>query len=191
MTRVEPHPIETARLSIVPCSVAHADSLWAAVEESLPELRPWMAWAIDDSYTSNKEFLRISEESWQKDLAWTFTIFYEGRAAGTIGLGVYEPLVGSAQLGYWIRSDLAGRGLTTEAAAAVVRFGFEEVGLHRIELHAALGNAASIRVAEKLGFRRGGVLRDGTRGEAGWQDCYVFDLLESDQRPETPTPTSG
>ena len=71
----------------------------------------------------------------------------------------------------------------TEAATAIVTFGFEQLHLHRIELHAGLRNFASIRVAEKLGFQRAGALRDGSRGASGWYDCYVYDLLENDRRP--------
>jgi ribosomal-protein-serine acetyltransferase len=175
--------IVTPRTSLVPSAVEHADSLWAAVERSLPELRPWMAWAADDSNEHNADFLKMCEASWNSGEAWTFTIFVEDRAAGTVGLGPHVPLVRSAELGYWLRTDLAGRGLMTEAARAVVDFAFEELGLHRIELHAGTENAGSIRVAEKLGFQRVGLLRDGSRGEAGWYDCHLFDLLESDPRP--------
>jgi ribosomal-protein-serine acetyltransferase len=170
-------------MTLVPCDVAHAESLWEAVEASLSELRPWMAWAIDDSYEQNRDFLKMTESMWQNGDGWTFTIFVDGTAAGTLGLSGYEPLISCAELGYWIRTDLSGRGLMTEAAAAVVDFGFDDLRLHRIELHAGLSNLGSIRVAEKLGFRRAGVLRDGSRGESGWYDCHVFDLLETDDRP--------
>ncbi|MEA2485645.1 MAG: ribosomal-protein-serine acetyltransferase [Actinomycetota bacterium] len=180
---MEPRDIYTPRLSLVPSVVAHAESLWAAVETSLAELRPWMAWALDDSYEHNRQFLKMCETMWQRDEGWNFTIFVDDRAVGTVGLGGYEPLIKSAELGYWIRTDLAGRGLVTEAAAAAVTFGFERIGLHRIELHAGTDNAASIRVAEKVGFQRVGLLRDGSRGENGWYDCHLFDLLETDSRP--------
>jgi ribosomal-protein-serine acetyltransferase len=160
--------------------------MWAAVEASLPELRPWMAWAVDDTHGSNKDFLEMCEAMWSKDQGWTFTIFHNGEVAGTVGLAGHEPLIRSAELGYWIRTDLARRGLMTEAAAAVVDFGFKEVRLHRVELHAGVENLRSIRVAEKLGFQRVGMIRDGSRGEGGWYDCYVYDLLETDARPEYP-----
>jgi RimJ/RimL family protein N-acetyltransferase len=88
-----------------------------------------------------------------------------------------------AELGYWIRSDLAGRGLTTEAASAIVAFGFDVVGLHRIELHAAPGNAGSIRVAEKLGFQFEGLARHAGFAESRWQDMNIYGLLETDPRP--------
>jgi ribosomal-protein-serine acetyltransferase len=149
-----------------------------------------MAWTSDDSYEHSRDFLKMSQDAWQRGEAWIFTIFYEGRAAGTLGLSSFQPLIASAELGYWLRTDLSGRGLMTEAAAAVVDFGFEQVHLHRIELHAGRANAGSIRVAEKLGFRRVGTLRDGSRGADGWYDCYVFDLLESDERPGLLTPAA-
>ena len=184
---MERRVIHTERVSLVPSVVEHADSLWRVVEVSLPELRPWMAWAIDDSYEHNRDFLTMCETMWQRAEAWTFTLFVGGDAVGTVGLASYQPLISCAELGYWIRTDLAGRGLMTEAGAATVRFGFDDLRLHRLELHAGLRNAASIRVAEKLGFQRAGVLRDGSRGEDGWYDCHVFDLLETDERlPRSP-----
>ncbi|MDP9225649.1 MAG: GNAT family N-acetyltransferase, partial [Actinomycetota bacterium] len=147
------------------------------------ELRRWMAWASDDSYERNRDFLKMCESGWAKGEAWTFTIFVADRAAGTVGLASFDALLNSAELGYWLRSDLTGRGYMTEAAAAIVAFGFARLKLHRIELRAGVGNYDSNRVAEKLGFRRGGMLRDGSRGEGGWYDCYAYDLLESDDRP--------
>jgi ribosomal-protein-serine acetyltransferase len=170
-------------MSLVPSAVDHAASVWAAVQASLPELRPWMPWAADDTYEQNREFLKMCETMWERGEGWTFTLFVQGQAAGTLGIGGYEPLIRCAELGYWIRTDLAGRGLATEATAAAVDFGFKQVGLHRIELHAGLENFGSTRVAEKVGFRRVGVLRHGSRGENGWYDCHLFDLLETDPRP--------
>jgi RimJ/RimL family protein N-acetyltransferase len=148
-----------------------------------------MAWALDDSYEHNRQFLKVCETMWNRDEGWNFTIFVGGDAVGTVGLGGFEPLIKSAELGYWIRTDLAGRGLVTEAAIAAVTFGFDHVGLHRIELHAGTENAASIRVAEKVGFHRVGLLRDGSRGERGWYDCHLFDLLETDRRAPLALPS--
>ena len=57
------------------------------------------------------------------------------------------------------------------------------LGLHRIELHAAIENVGSIRVAEKLGFRSEGIMREGSKVPGGWLDCYSFGLLTTDPRP--------
>ncbi|MFN2489915.1 MAG: GNAT family N-acetyltransferase [Actinomycetota bacterium] len=58
-----------------------------------------------------------------------------------------------------------------------MRFGFVELRLHRIELQAAEGNGASIRVAQKLGFVREGLRRAAGRGIDGRHDEYIFGLL--------------
>jgi RimJ/RimL family protein N-acetyltransferase len=141
-----------------------------------------MPWADDDDPQSTTAFARACENEWGVR-TWNFTVLLNKEVIGSVGLNRFQPLVSSADLGYWLRSDVAGRGLMTEAAAAVVEFAFGEIGLHRLELQAAPENRASLRVAEKLGFRKGGVLRDGCKGSEGWHDVLVFDLLETDPRP--------
>ncbi len=70
----------------------------------------------------------------------------------------------------------------TEAVASAVGFGFSQLMLHRIWLHAGVGNLGSIRVAEKTGFLHEGRLRESGRGMHGWHDVYIYGLLESDER---------
>jgi ribosomal-protein-serine acetyltransferase len=173
--------LETDRLRLEPVGPEHVDAIWTAVESSLAELRPWMPWAVDNSRESTEEFAQGCVADWGVR-EWQFGIHKDGVYVGGIGLQGHAPLTLSAELGYWLRSDQAGNGYMTEAAEAMVRFGFNELGLHRIELAAGVENLASIRVAEKLGFVRGGVLRDRSRGADGWYDCYVFDLLEKEWR---------
>jgi ribosomal-protein-serine acetyltransferase len=171
------------RVRLEPTTPRFAAELWEAIEVSLPELRPWLAWAIDGDLASTRTFTEAAERGWGS-VEWTFTIFVDDEVAGGIGLNRYEPLHNSAQIGYWLRSDLAGRGLITEAAGLVVHFAFDDLELHRLELRAAPDNRASVRVAEKLGFTKVGTLRHGSRGEGGYHDVLVFDLLEGDERPD-------
>ncbi|MDQ4027753.1 MAG: GNAT family N-acetyltransferase [Actinomycetota bacterium] len=172
----------TDRLTLEPTGPDHADGLIAAKERSIEELRPWLAWAGDEDPNSIRAFVHACQQEWDVS-EWTFTILLDGEVIGAVGVNRFDPMVSTANLGYWLRTDVAGRGLMTEAAAAVVEFAFGELALHRLELTAAPDNAASVRVAEKLGFKRGGTLRDGSRGSEGWHDVLVFDLLEHDPRP--------
>jgi ribosomal-protein-serine acetyltransferase len=172
----------TNRLTLEPTGAAHADGLIAAKERSMKELVPWLPWALDENPEATRSFAAACEEEW--DVAeWTFTVLFDGAVIGSVGINRFDPMLATANLGYWLRSDMTGRGLMTEAGAAVVEFAFADLGLHRLELHAAPGNVGSVRVAEKLGFKKMGVLRDGGRGSHGWHDVYVFDLLEDDPRP--------
>ena len=66
----------------------------------------------------------------------------------------------------------------TEALAAIIEFGFREVGLNRVQAVLMPGNVASVKLLEKLGFRREGVLRQYENwGEKGYVDLLMFALL--------------
>jgi RimJ/RimL family protein N-acetyltransferase len=111
------------------------------------------------------------------DGPYAFAIEDGGRVVGSIALRVDEAnAIGN--LGYWCAPDARGRGVVTRALRRLCRYGFEDLGLGRLELVADPDNAASQRVAEKAGFRREGVLRshllhpDGRR-----RDSVMFSLL--------------
>lgn len=107
----------------------------------------------------------------------------DGAPAGSVGIHRHDPVHNQAVIGYWLRSDLAGKGFMTEATSVAVEFAFDKVKLHRLELRAATGNGASIKVAEKLGFKREGVARQATRTSEGYEDAFIFGLITTDPRP--------
>ena len=174
--------LHTPRLALEPAEPRHAEGLWRAAESSLPELRPWLFWAVDSDLAGTLAWTRTSERAWKAGSDWVFAVVSAGEVIGSIGLHHHDRILEAAELGYWLSSEATGRGLMTEAAGAVVDFGFERLTLHRLELRAAPDNHASIRVAEKVGFRREGLLRHGSRGAGGWHDVYLFGLLAGDRR---------
>jgi RimJ/RimL family protein N-acetyltransferase len=173
-------PLRTDRLVLEPIGAEHAESLWAATEASLADLERWMLWAVGATREGTEAFTAEAEREWDEGTAFHFAALEDGDLAGAVGLEVRAPINRIGEIGYWIRSDRAGRGLTTEAGGAVVAFGFEVVGLYRIELRAGVGNAASQRVAEKLRFRREGTLRKGCPGGPEPYDCHLYGLLLED-----------
>jgi ribosomal-protein-serine acetyltransferase len=175
--------LETTRLVLEATHPEHAEGLWKAVHSSESELRLWMPWAVEPTRQETLAFAVAAEKRWDAEAGWNFTILEDDEVIGSVGLDNYDAAVETCNLGYWLRSERAGRGLMTEAAGRVVHYGFEIVGLHRLELRAAQANVASVRVAEKLGFAREGLLRDGSRGAEGWHDTYLYALLSFDPRP--------
>ena len=105
-----------------------------------------------------------------------YAIVEGGRVVGSIGMGVNLNRTG--HVGYWCAREARGRGVITRALRLLSRYGFEELGLQRIELITDPDNVASQRVAEKVGYRREAVLRshldhpDGRR-----RDSVMFSLL--------------
>jgi ribosomal-protein-serine acetyltransferase len=135
--------LSTGRLRLEPVGPRHTNALFEAVAESSAELRPWLFWAVDYSLDKSRQFTRRCADLWGV-AEWTFAICESDQLIGCVGLDSYEPFLSRAEIGYWLRTDRAGRGLMTEAAGAVVDFAFGELKLHRIELHADTRNAASI-----------------------------------------------
>ena len=177
-----PTAVTTKRLQLRATRPAYAEGLWHAAERSLEELRPWLVWADGASIESIRRFMSDTERAWRAGISWGFTIFVDDLPRGHVGLAKFTPELSSAEIGYWIATDMTGRGLMTEAAGAAVEFAFEDLGLHRIELRAAPENVNSVRVAEKLGFTREGLARSACRGAHGWHDVEIFGLLDTDPR---------
>jgi RimJ/RimL family protein N-acetyltransferase len=93
-----------------------------------------------------------------------------------------------AEIGYWLGRHARGHGHTTRAVRLLCRFGFERLGLERVDLYAATGNAASQRVAERSGFTREAVLRSFFEGKSERHDMVAFGLLSDD--PSGPAPAT-
>ncbi len=86
------------------------------------------------------------------------------------------------ELGYALHTGYHGRGLAAEAAGAVLRLGFEELGLHRICANVINGNAASAKLLTRLGMRQEGHLVENVFFKGEWCDELVFALLAREWR---------
>jgi RimJ/RimL family protein N-acetyltransferase len=103
-----------------------------------------------------------------------------GQIVGSIGLFHADWEVRSAEIGYGVRGDKRGQGYASEALAALSRWALTEGGLQRAWLTANTDNVASVRVAEKAGFRREGTLRRAGLEDDGLHDLAVFSLLDDE-----------
>lgn len=99
--------------------------------------------------------------------------------------------VRAAKLGYAIHADEWGQGYASEAVGAAVKFGLEELGLHRISAAIGPDNLSSIKVAERAGFRYEGRIRDHVFTNAAWRDSLLYGLLASDTLPVPLTGDDG
>lgn len=105
----------------------------------------------------------------------------DDRLVGTTTLGSWDRDNRHAEIGFIVRPEVQGRGVATDAVRTVLRFGFDEMGLHRVEADVDPENAGSIRLLERLGFQQEGLFRERwfTWFEA-WKDSAMFGLLERD-----------
>jgi [ribosomal protein S5]-alanine N-acetyltransferase len=118
-------------------------------------------------------------------IRWAIELGEHAEMIGTVGLLRFDFEHRRAEVGYEMARRLWGRGLATEAVAAVIRYGFSVLGLHRIEAGVLPGNDASVRVIQKLGFREEGTRRDYLYVKGRFESFRWFSLLETDGLPGT------
>jgi ribosomal-protein-alanine N-acetyltransferase len=85
-----------------------------------------------------------------------------------------------AELSFWIGRPFWGRGYASEAVAALVRHGFDSLGLNRIYAHHMCRNPASGRVLQNLGMQQEGLLRQRVRKWGRFEDVCLYAILRSD-----------
>ncbi|MEV4760376.1 GNAT family N-acetyltransferase [Micromonospora sp. NPDC049559] len=112
----------------------------------------------------------------------------EGLLVGSIELRVTSAAHRRGTLGYALAPSRWGRGYATEAAAALLRYGFDGLGLHKINATCDPDNLGSARVLAKIGMRPEGHLRDQVRTRDGWRDRLLFAALSTAGPTETVRP---
>jgi [ribosomal protein S5]-alanine N-acetyltransferase len=152
-----------------------AEELAALYRANRAFLAPFEPRRDDTFFTAAVQRQRIERMG---DDLWRWAIADGGRIVGTITLSevVREP-VQLGNVGYWVDRGHNGRGFATAAVGDVVRFAFEEAGLHRLEAGTLVDNVASQRVLEKNGFERFGLARRLLRINGEWRDHVLFERL--------------
>ncbi len=104
----------------------------------------------------------------------------DDRLLGMIGLIADRHDALRAEIGYWVSPDARGRGVATRALALLSRWSVTDGGFERLDLQAAIANVASLRVAERCGFVREGVMRRSWYRGGGRSDMVLFSLVPED-----------
>lgn len=174
-------PLVDEELLLRPFRLEDRAQLYCAVKESLHELKPWMSWATDQ-YTelTAKEYITIARARWEEHTFYAFAITGSDQILGACTLSSIHPIYHFCNLGYWVRTSFHGQGIAGRAAKLTARFGFEHLGLIRVEIVIAVQNHASLRVAEKIGAHDEGVLLNRMVIGKSIYDAHMYSLLPSD-----------
>ncbi len=125
-------------------------------------------------------------------LAFAVVLPGENRVIGEAGVFIKELPKSEGDIGWMLHPEFQGRGYATEAAQALVRYAFEERGLHRLTSGCEVRNTASWRLMERLGMRREAHHRQSQWAQDEWQDEYLYALLRDEwRRPVTETAPSA
>jgi len=110
------------------------------------------------------------------------TLKQTGKVIGMIGLRAFDRFGKKAEVGCWLGKKYWRKGFGTEAMNAIIRFAFAKLKLVRLEAEIFVENKPSAGLVQKLGFKKEGRKRKGTRAKSTgkWHDTYSFGLLRSD-----------
>ena len=136
---------------------------------------------IPEDISETKKMLeKLFDPENTKEFGWSINLKKSSDFVGELGMSLSIPKFKMAEIHYSILPKYWGNGYATEAVKALIKYGFEELNLHRIEAGVATENAASIRVLEKVGMLREGLKRKilPIRGE--WKDNYHYAILDED-----------
>jgi RimJ/RimL family protein N-acetyltransferase len=174
-------PEREPRVSIRPYELGDVQNLFEAARESRATVGPWLPWchpryALEEA----REWVERQAAAFQAGAEYQFAILSEeDRFLGGCGLNALDREHRRANLGYWVRASAVGRGTATAATRLVADWAFQNTDLNRLEIVAATENARSLRVAEKAGAVREGVLWSRLLVHGVVHDAVVFSFTRA------------
>ncbi len=184
--RLLPDPAECSDGVVTARAARPADAGDAFVERSDPEYARWATpgGPAAPPQSVEEELQRLLELDWRwlAGQAARFAVVDTATGSYAGGIGVYpsSPVWQAAIIGYSMHPAFRGRGMLRRALPMVCRWAFAEAGFARLEASVAVGNVASLRVAEAAGFRREGILRQVQPLADGRTDHVLYSLLPGD-----------
>lgn len=172
----------TERLVLRPARSGDVAEMRRVLRKNHEHLKPWNpapAPGTDPtSITSVSKSILKQRRDWKQGTAFSFMVSKKetpARFMGKIALnGVMRGAMWGAYLGYWIDGEEQSKGFVTEAIEAVMDFAFVAADLHRIQAAIMPQNPKSLRVIEKLGFRKEGYAERYLQIAGRWEDHLLF-----------------
>ncbi len=179
-----PEQFETQRLILKAPKTGDGIVINEAIRESHEELKTWLTWA-DPLPTPEKseEMNRLSIASYLRREVFRMNVHQksDGMFVGVTSLHHIDWSVPAFEIGYWVRTSLAGKGYAKESVLGITDFAFRVLGAQRMEIRCDTRNDRSAAVAEKVGYTFEGTIRHDMREKDDTlSSANVFSMI----RPE-------
>jgi ribosomal-protein-serine acetyltransferase len=158
----------------------YADELFALIERNREYLQEWLSWAADSTLETTQEYMKASIHNFAEGIGLPTNIWYHGQLVGAISYPRMSWEKRMAEIGYWLDQDMQGKGIMTRATRTLVTYAFQEYGLNKVEIHAAVGNKHSRAVPERLDFTQEGILRQTEWLNGKAHDMVVYGVLANE-----------
>ncbi len=171
---------ETARFVLRPISIDDTDDMFEYAKDS--ELTRYLTWSPHPDKAYTFDYLCYLQGRYKTGdfYDWAVVCKDSGKMIGTCGFTRFDYPNNSAELGYVINPAYHGQGIATEVLARVLKYGFENLALNRLECRFIPENIASRRVMEKNGMSFEGIRRQGMLIKGTYRDVGICSILKSE-----------
>lgn len=162
--------------------LSDAEYIFKTIDSQREYLGEWLPFveftkSVKDSLDYVNSVVTMPEECKE----WQFAVFFGDDFAGLAGFKGTDRLNRKSEIGYWLKEDFQHRGIMTESVRALIKFGFSELGLNRIQIKCAPDNVKSNKIPQRLGFHLEGIERDSEFVKEGvFRDANVWSLIKKD-----------
>lgn len=170
---------DTTRLELT--AGKHAAALFDAIDNNRVHLSRFLPWVRNMKTVENVQaYILQCTALYDQQKEASFVIMKGEVLVGRIGLHHINTANKTGAIGYWLAEAYQGQGIITQACIALIRFGFIELGLHRIELKAATTNTRSNAIPRQLHFTKEGILRQAEKVNGVYLDLVLYALLRDE-----------
>jgi ribosomal-protein-serine acetyltransferase len=156
-----------------------ANAIFEIIDNQRDYLREWLPFIDYTKHPGDTRayILSLYDRPYNhRDLV--FTIWYQGKVAGLMGLKGTDRDNHKTEIGYWLSYDMQGKGIVTRSCHRLAQYLFENLAMNRIQIRVGVLNEKSKNIPKRLGFKFEGIERYGELLRTGYTDLEVYSMIK-------------
>jgi ribosomal-protein-serine acetyltransferase len=141
---------------------------------------PWIDGIITQDDT--RKFIQSVIEGYSELDQIHCSIFYNNQICGVLGFNSIDKLTRPGHIGYWLAKDFNGKGVMTKCVSELMKIGFEEMNLNKMQIACSPNNIQSRNIPKRLGFKLEGVIRNSENLYGKIIDLEIYGLLNEEYK---------
>ncbi|MBE6638548.1 MAG: GNAT family N-acetyltransferase [Ruminococcaceae bacterium] len=177
---ISPPTLTTPRLILRKILPQDANDMFSYA--SRQDVTAYLLWSPHPDLAYTVKYLKYVQGEYKKGrfFDWAIILAETERMIGTVGFTELDRVNMTAEIGYVVNPDYHGMGIATEAVSAVIGYAFCELKIERVEARYMVGNTASLRVMEKCGMKKEGILRSLMEVKGIRRDIGICSILKNE-----------
>ena len=167
-------------ITLQAASEAVAEEKLAGILASRNQISPWLPWAHhydENGLEALKKYQNEKLLEFEAAICYSYDIFYKGKFAGNIEVMKISESDHRCEIGYWLVSNMTGKGIMTRAVKKIIQIVQDELKIHRVEIMAAEDNTASRAVIERVGGQLEGISKDYLYLEGKYHNLAIYGII--------------